>query len=71
MEEIQSKNYINQEENNELFIKISKTNIDELLYNYNYSSAFKLLIMVLERLDYEAKIEFIDYYSKKLGNLIF
>ena len=45
---------------------MSKTNIDKAIYNMDYKKAFMHLIMVLERLDNDEKVEFIDYYSKNL-----
>lgn len=54
-------------ENRELYIEISKKNIDDVINNYHdYKKAFRLLILVLERLNDSEKIEFIDYYSKNL-----
>ena len=55
-----------EEDNNKIYTKISKTNIDNYISNNNYKNAFLLLIMVLERLDNDEKIEFIDYYSKNI-----
>lgn len=56
-----------QEDNNKIYIQTSKTNIDKLINNNNYRDAFTLLILVLERLDNNDRLEFIDYYSKKIG----
>ena len=54
-------------ENRELYIQLSKKNIDNCIHNYHdYKKAFTLLIMILERLDETEKTEFIDYYSKNL-----
>jgi len=58
-----------QEDNTKIYIQMSKTNIDKFIYNYEYLKAFALLIMVLERLNNDEKIEFINYYSKKLNDL--
>jgi hypothetical protein len=55
-----------QEEKNKIYIKMSKTNINNCISDNNYKNAFTLLILVLERLDNNEKIEFIDYYSKNL-----
>ena len=55
-----------EEDNNKIYTKISKTNIDNYISNNNYKNSFLLLIMVLERLDNDEKIEFIDYYSKNI-----
>lgn len=54
------------EEMNYLYKEISKTNIDNFIVKNDYRKAFSLLIMVLERLDNNEKVEFIDYYSKKI-----
>ena len=48
---------------------MSKINIDNFIHKNNFWKAFLLLIMVLERLDNDEKVEFIDYYSKKFGDL--
>jgi len=58
-----------QEDNTKIYIQMSKTNIDKSIYNYDFQKAFALLIMVLERLDNNEKVEFIDYYSKKLNEI--
>ena len=54
------------EENNKIYIQMSKTNIDNSIRKNEYKKAFSLLIMVLERLDNDEKVEVIDYYIKKL-----
>jgi hypothetical protein len=46
---------------------MSKTNIDNLIRKNEYRKAFVLLILVLERLNDNEKVEFIDYYSKNLN----
>ena len=56
-------------DNKKIYIRMSKMSIDNYIYNYSYKKAFLTLIMVLERLDNNEKVEFIDYYSKKLNNL--
>ena len=58
-----------QEENNILYIQDSKKNIDKYIYRNEYKKAFVMLLIVLERLDDTEKIEFIDYYTKKLNSL--
>jgi hypothetical protein len=58
-----------QEMNEELYIKESRKNINEFLYNNNYKAAFLAFILVLERLDANQKNEFIDYYSKNLTKI--
>ena len=57
------------EENTEIYIQMSKTNIDNYISKNEYRKAFLLLITVLERLDNDDKVEFIDYYSKRLNNI--
>ena len=47
-------------------INDSKINIDTFLYKRDYRKAFGLLILVLENLDEDDKIIFLDYYSKKI-----
>ncbi len=59
-----------QEENNKIYIQNSKSNINDYIQKNNYRKAFMLLILVLERLNENEKIEFIDYYSKNLNELI-
>jgi hypothetical protein len=53
-----------------IYILRSKINIDNHIRNNDYKKAFLLLILVLERLNDNEKIEFIDYYSEKLSNSI-
>ena len=55
-----------QEDNNKIYIQMSKTSIDTFINNNDYQKAFVLLVMVLEKLDNDEKVEFIDYYSKNL-----
>jgi hypothetical protein len=55
-----------QEDNGKLYILGSKTNIDNYIHKNEYRKAFGLLILVLERLDDNQKVEFINYYSKNL-----
>lgn len=57
------------EEHNNLYIIQSKINIDEYIQKKYYSKAFILLIQVLEKLDENEKIEFINYYSTKIDKL--
>ena len=59
-----------QSENKKIYIQMTKTNIDTFICNNEYKKAFALLIMVLERLENNDKVEFIDYYSKKLNDII-
>jgi hypothetical protein len=55
-----------QEENNKLYIQLSKNSIDDCIYKNDYKQAFWIFIMVLERLNNDDKVEFIDYYIKQL-----
>lgn len=57
-------------DNVDLYIRLSKTNIDNALLDNNYQKAFFLLLVVLERLDHPEKVEFIDYYIKKIYNIM-
>ena len=59
-----------QEENNRIYIQMSKENIDICILKNDFKEAFSLLILVLERLDANEKVFFIDYYSKKLNGII-
>jgi hypothetical protein len=54
------------DQNNIEYINDSKINIDTFLYKRDYRKAFGLLILVLENLDENDKIIFLDYYSKKI-----
>jgi hypothetical protein len=56
----------NIDQNNIEYINDSKINIDTFLYKRDYRKAFGLLILVLENLDEDDKIIFLDYYSKKI-----
>jgi hypothetical protein len=58
------------ENNNQLYIQNSRSNIDNFIYKKEFQKAFALLILVLERLNDTEKVEFIDYYSKNLTCLI-
>ena len=59
------------ENNNvEVYLIHSKKNINNAIYNNNYQKAFFLLLVVLERLDNNQKVEFIDYYIKKIYNIM-
>jgi hypothetical protein len=60
---------ISPEENKKLYICHSKLNIDDYINKNDYNKAFILLILVLERLDENEKIEFINYYSSKLNKI--
>ena len=52
--------------NNIQYILESKKNIDQFLAAHEYKKAFRLLILVLERLDEDEKKELIEYYYKKM-----
>jgi hypothetical protein len=59
------------ENNNvEVYLIHSKKNINNAIYNNNYKKAFFLLLVVLERLDNNQKVELIDYYIKKIYNIM-
>jgi hypothetical protein len=49
----------------QVYISMSKKNIDSFMRNNEYRKAFGLLIAVLKRLDENEKNEFINYYSNK------
>ena len=55
-----------EEDQSQIFITNSIQNIDKYIRRNNYRGAFRLLILVLERLDNKEKEEFIDYYSKNM-----
>lgn len=55
-----------EEDQSQIFITNSIQNIDKDIRRNNYRGAFRLLILVLERLDNKEKEEFIDYYSKNM-----
>lgn len=52
------------------YIQMSKTNIDNYIRNNEYKKAFALTILVLERINADEKVEFVDYYSKQLNSMI-
>jgi len=58
------------ETNDAIYINLSKRNIDNAIYKNDFLKAFSLLIMVLDRLDNNQKIEFIHYYNSKLSDII-
>lgn len=55
-----------EEDQSQIFITNSIQNIDKCIRRNNYRGAFRLLILVLERLDNKEKEEFIDYYSRNM-----
>ncbi len=54
----------------EIYINLSKINIDNAIYKNDFLKAFSLLIMVLDRLDNNQKVEFIHYYNTQLRDII-
>ena len=58
------------QEDKNIYIQMSKTEINSYIYKNDYHKAFTLLIMVLERLDNNEKVKVIDYYSKGLHQII-
>lgn len=58
-----------QEKNNILYIQDSKKKIDKYMTTHEYKKAFFLLLIVVEKLENNEKLEFIDYYTKKLNSL--
>lgn len=58
-----------EEENNILYIQDSKKKIDEYIYTNEHKKAFVMLLIVLEKLENNEKLELIDYYTKKLNRL--
>ena len=59
-------NINNENEQSIKYISTSKKNIDKCMRRQDYKRAFRLLILVLERLDDTEKKDFIDYYSKNM-----
>lgn len=57
------------EDNNDIYKKMSKANIDVCIRKNDYRKAFLLLIMVLEKLNDTEKVEFINYYNNRLCDL--
>jgi hypothetical protein len=55
-------------EDNELYIKLQKTQIDKMLDDFNYRPAFILLVLTLSRLDEPDIKDFIQYYNDFLFN---
>jgi len=58
------------ESNDTIYINLSKQKIDNAIYKNDFLKAFSLLIMVLDRLDNNQKVEFIHYYNSKLSDII-
>lgn len=58
------------EEDDELYISLSKENIDNYINNDNYRAAFGILLMTLDRLDnIKQKNYFITHYLNKYISL--
>jgi hypothetical protein len=55
-------------EDNELYIKNQKTQIDKMLSDFNYRPAFILLVLTLSRLDEPDTKDFIQYYNDFIFN---
>jgi hypothetical protein len=55
-------------EDNELYIKLQKTQIDKMLDDSNYRPAFTLLVLTLSRLDEPDIKDFIQYYNDFIFN---
>jgi hypothetical protein len=58
------------ENQNTIYIEKSKENINKALYMGDFKKAYGLTILVLERLNEKDKAEFIEYYSKRLENIM-
>ena len=50
-------------EDNELYIKNQKTQIDKMLGDFNYRPAFHLLVLTLSKLNEKEAKDFIQYYN--------
>jgi hypothetical protein len=46
-----------------------KLNIDNFISKNNYKDAFLLLVLSVEKMNENEKIEFIEYYCKKVDDL--
>jgi len=57
---------ISAKEDHMFFIWGSKKNIDDYITKKDFSAAFSSLILVLEKLDNDEKIDFIGYYRKRM-----
>ena len=57
-----------EEMNDTIYIKMSKSNIDEYIRTNQYKKAFFLFVMVLDHLEDDQRSEFIDYYKKQMWN---
>lgn len=56
--------------NMQLYLENSKSNIDSYIQKQNYKKAFFLLVLLLERLNEDEKNEIIDYYMHKFYELM-
>ncbi len=57
----------NKEENTSEYILQSKKNINELIRNNKDNQALRLIFLVLDRLNNEEKLDFVNYYIKILN----
>jgi hypothetical protein len=55
-------------EDNELYIKNQKTQIDKMLDDFNYRPAFTLLVLTLSKLNEKDTKDFIQYYNNFMFN---
>ena len=55
-------------EDNELYIKNQKTQIDKMLGDFNYRPAFHLLVLTLSKLNEKDTKDFIQYYNNFVFN---
>ena len=55
-------------EDNELYIKTQKTQIDKMLDDFNYRPAFTLLVQTLSKLNEKDTKDFIQYYNDFMFN---
>lgn len=55
-------------EDNELYIKNQKMQIDKMLDDFNYRPAFTLLVLTLSKLNELDKNNFIQYYNDFMFN---
>ena len=56
----------NKEENRSEYLLESKKNINELIRNNKDNQALRLIFLVLDRLNDEEKLDFVNYYIKYL-----
>ena len=51
------------------YISISKNRINAFMRKKEYHKAFGMLILVIERLDEQERVQFIAYYSRNMQHL--